>query len=137
VRIKKAGAKPVHRSNVASEVRGSSKTSRNHYIDAWLPAAACSMMEATDSGCERKTEWLALTSTTFEPARFDMKRWASGGIIRSSVVTRYQLGFVFQAASVTVPLNASSPHGTCEAAMKAAVSGFTSPANAAGSFFAI
>jgi hypothetical protein len=35
-----------------------------------------------------------------------MKRWAGGGIIRSSVVTKYQLGFDFQAGSLTDPLRA-------------------------------
>jgi hypothetical protein len=38
-----------------------------------------------------------------EPARSDMRRWAGGGIIRSSVATRYQLGLVRQAASVMEP----------------------------------
>ena len=53
----------------------------------------------------------------------DIKRCAGGGIIRSSVVTRYQLGLVFHAGSVIVPLSASTPHGTCESAMNAACSG--------------
>ena len=43
------------------------------------------------------------TSTTVEPARFDITRWAAGGIILSSVATRYQLGLVFHAGSVIVP----------------------------------
>jgi hypothetical protein len=34
--------------------------------------------------------WLPTASTTVEPVRSDMKRWAGGGIIRSSVVSRYQ-----------------------------------------------
>ena len=37
-------------------------------------------------------EWLPAASTTIEPARSDIARWAGGGIIRSSVATRYQLG---------------------------------------------
>ncbi len=45
-------------------------------------------------------------------ARLDMKRCASGGIILSSVAIRYQLGLVFQAGSLIVPLSASTPHGT-------------------------
>ena len=44
-----------------------------------------------------------MDSTTVEPARFDMNCWAGGGIIRSSVATRYQLGFDFQEGSVTLP----------------------------------
>ena len=46
----------------------------------------------------RHTAWLPLTSTTVEPARLDMARWASGG--DHLVVSRdqVQLGFVFQAA---------------------------------------
>jgi hypothetical protein len=69
---------------------------------------------------------------TVAPARFDIARCAGGGIIWSSVATKYQLGFVFQAALLMVPLNASTPHGTCESAMNAALSGATSAANEAG-----
>src|SRR5258705_2844356 len=58
-------------------------------------------------------------------------RCASGGIILPSVVTRYQLGFDFHAGSLTAPLSASSPHGTCESAMNAAASALTSAANEA------
>src|SRR5580693_514623 len=36
------------------------------------PLAAFSISDATAWGCERKMEWLPLTSTTVEPARFDM-----------------------------------------------------------------
>src|SRR5215217_9433213 len=75
--------------------------------------------------------WLPALSTTVEPARWDMKRWAAGGIIRSSVATRYQLGFVFQAGSLTAPSSAPTPHGTCESAMNAAFSASTSAANEA------
>src|SRR5687768_11167196 len=60
-----------------------------------------------------------------------MNRCASGGIILSSVATRYQLGLVFHAASVTLPFRASSPHGTCDSAMNAAVFASTSAAKAA------
>src|SRR5919107_6281411 len=63
--------------------------------------------------------WLPCSSTTVEPARSDIERWAGGGIIRSSVATRYQLGFFRHAGSLIVPLKASTPHGTCELAMKA------------------
>src|SRR5687768_16799875 len=63
-----------------------------------------------------------------------MKRWAGGGIIRSSVATKYQLGLSFQAGCVIVPPSASTPHGTCEFAMNAAVSGSTSAANDAANF---
>ena len=75
--------------------------------------------------------WLPLTSTTVEPARLDMARWATGGIILSSVATRYQLGLVFHAGSLIVPLSASTPHGTWESAMNAALSASTSAANEA------
>src|SRR5258708_18569519 len=79
-------------------------------------------------------EWLPALSTTVDPARSDMARWAGGGIILSSVVTRYQLGLVRQAGSVIEPLRASTPHGTCESAMNAACSASTSPANDAWNF---
>src|SRR5258706_2709102 len=68
---------------------------------------------------------------TVEPARSDMKRWAGGGIIRSSVATRYQLGLRFHAGSLIAPLSAPTPHGTWESAMNAALSASTSAANAA------
>src|SRR6202158_5539123 len=78
--------------------------------------------------------WLPLTSTTVAPARLDMARWASGGIILSSVVSKYQLGFVFHAGWLTAPLMAPRPHGTWESAMNAAFSGSTSAAKEAGNF---
>lgn len=37
-------------------------------------------------------EWLPGTSVTVAPVRSAMERWADGGIILSSAVTRYQLG---------------------------------------------
>src|SRR5271169_868089 len=78
--------------------------------------------------------WLPLTSTVAEPARLDMARCASGGIILSSVATKYQLGLAFHAGSLIVPLRASTPHGTWESAMNAAFSGITSAAKEAGNF---
>src|SRR5258705_6597343 len=71
---------------------------------------------------------------TVEPARSDMKRWAGGGIIRSSVATKYQLGLVFHAGSLIAPLSAPTPHGTCESAMNPALSPSTSAANEARNF---
>src|SRR5437867_12779171 len=78
--------------------------------------------------------WLPLTSTTVAPARLDIARWASGGIILSSVVTSYQLGLVLHAGSPIVPLMAPMPHGTWESAMNAAFSGSTSAAKEAENF---
>src|SRR6266699_3595272 len=92
------------------------------------------MSAATACGLETYTAWLPGTSTTVDPARSDMKRCAGGGIILSSVTTRYQLGLVFHAGAVILPSSASTPHGTWESAMKAAVSVSTSPANEAGNF---
>src|SRR4029077_18054615 len=63
-----------------------------------------------------------------------MKRWAGGGIIRSSVATKYQLGLVFHAGWLITPPSASTPHGTCESAMNAALSASTSAANEARNF---
>ena len=54
----------------------------------------------------------------------------------SSVVSKYLLGFLFHAGSLIAPLSAATPHGTCESAMKAALSALTSPANEAGNFAA-
>jgi hypothetical protein len=78
--------------------------------------------------------WLPAASSTVEPARADIWRWAGGGIIRSSVATRYQLGLLRHAGSLIVPLRASTPHGTCESAMNAACSALRSPANDAWNF---
>src|SRR2546425_466478 len=61
-----------------------------------------------------------------------MRRCAGGGIIWSSAATKYQLGLVFQAGSVIVPLSASTPQGTWESAMNSAFAGSTSAAKAAG-----
>src|SRR5437879_13043417 len=63
-----------------------------------------------------------------------MARWASGGIILSSVVTRYQLGLVLHAGSLIAPLMAPMPHGTWESAMNSAFSASTSAAKEAGNF---
>src|SRR5436309_15574162 len=71
---------------------------------------------------------------TVEPARADIARWAGGGIIRSSVATRYQLGLIRHAGSLIVPPSAPTPHGTCESAMNAARSALTSAANEAANF---
>src|SRR5690349_19443274 len=60
-----------------------------------------------------------------------MARCAGGGIIRSSVVTRYQLGLARHAGQLTAPLSASTPQGTCESAMNADSSSGTSAANEA------
>jgi hypothetical protein len=79
-------------------------------------------------------EWLPEASVTVEPARSDMARWAGGGIIRSSVATRYQLGLIRQAASVIVPASAFTPQGTWESAMNAACPEGRSPAKEAGNF---
>src|SRR5215469_11431897 len=98
-----------------------SRASRRHDLPMPLafrdaPFDACSMSAATAWGCDTYTEWLPLTSTTVEPARLDIARCASGGIILSSVVSRYQLGFVFHAGCVMAPPSASTPHGTWESA---------------------
>src|SRR5260370_39645100 len=78
--------------------------------------------------------WVPLTSTSVEPARLDIARWASGGIILSSVETKYQLGFVRHSGWLIGVLGASTPHGTWESALNEAASGLTSAANAAGNF---
>src|SRR5689334_9274539 len=76
-------------------------------------------------------EWLPGTSVTVAPVRSAIERWAGGGIILSSVTTRYQLGLIRQAASVMVPPSALTPQGTWESAMNAAWAAGRSPANEA------
>src|SRR4029079_2157737 len=98
------------------------------------PCAAVSIKDATACGCETYTAWLPSTSTTVEPARFDIARCASGGIIRSLVATRYQLGFDRHAGCVMAPLNASRPQGTCASGLNSAELSWTSAANEAWNF---
>jgi hypothetical protein len=52
-------------------------------------------------------ESLPGASVTVAPMRSDMARWAGGGIILSSLATRYQLGLIRYAASVMAPPRAS------------------------------
>src|ERR1700741_3799955 len=78
--------------------------------------------------------WLPGTSIVVAPARSAIARCAPGGIMRSSVAIRYQLGLLRQAGSVTAPLSASTPHGTCESAMNAASRAGTSAANESANF---
>jgi hypothetical protein len=66
---------------------------------------------------------------TVAPVRSAMARCAGGGIIRSSVATRYQLGLIRQEASLIVPPSAFTPQGTWESAMNAARSAGRSAAN--------
>src|ERR1700730_11350004 len=61
------------------------------FAAARAPLAAFSMRRATACGCDTYTA-RPLTSTTVEPARLDIARWASGGISLSSIETKYQLG---------------------------------------------
>src|SRR5580658_8837324 len=92
------------------------------------------MIFATTPGRDRQTAWLPGVSTTVAPARLAMNCCVGGGIILSSVATRYQLGLLRQAARLTFPESASMPHGTWESAMNAALSASTSPANDTGAF---
>src|SRR5688500_20286379 len=59
-----------------------------------------------------------------------MSCWAAGGIILSSVATRYQLGLDLQAGTRTEPAKASTFQPNCESAMNCASSTSTSAANA-------
>src|SRR6266404_7882238 len=78
--------------------------------------------------------WLPDASTTLAPARCDIARCAGGGIILSSVATRYQLGLVRHAGLDTFPSSAAMPQGTCDSARKAASSGSRSAAKEAANF---
>src|SRR5258706_1319246 len=89
---------------------------------------------ATACGCDTYTAWLPLISTTLATMRLDTARCASGGISLSLAATRYQLGLDLHAGSVTAPLSASTPQGTCASAMNAAASDATSAAKDAANF---
>jgi hypothetical protein len=71
--------------------------------------------------------WLPATSTVVALARSAIVHCSGGGIIRSSVVTMYQLGLCRHAGSLTVPPSASTPHGTRESPMNAASRGDVRP----------
>src|SRR5262245_15451092 len=51
-----------------------------YFVASTALLAACSIKRATSCGCDTYTQWLALTSETFEPARLDIARCTSGGI---------------------------------------------------------
>src|SRR5262249_8733473 len=108
---------------------GDAVRSRSYATAVAMLFAAFLMRATTASGWETYTAWLAFTSLTVAPARFDIARYASGGSILTSVATRYQLGFVLHAAVETVPCSAATPHGSWEFAMKSALTSGTSPAN--------
>src|SRR6202034_689108 len=86
-------------------------------VRAWAPWL---ITPATTAGRETNTAWLPGVSVTVPLARSDMARWAAGGIMWSSVATRYQDGLLRQAGSVTAPFSASTAVGTWESAMNAA-----------------
>jgi hypothetical protein len=46
--------------------------------------------------------WLLSVSTVVAPMRFATKRWRSGCTVRSALATMYQLGFDFQAMSLSL-----------------------------------
>jgi len=71
---------------------------------------------------------------TVEPARLDIKTLRRRRNHLVSVATKYQLGLVFHAGSLIAPLNAATPHGTCESDINAALSASTSAANEARNF---
>src|SRR5580704_13250569 len=96
-----------------------------------MPWAAWLITADTTAGRETYTAWLPGVSVTTALARSDMARWAAGGIMWSSVETRYQDGLLRQAGSVTAPPSASTAAGSCESAMNAASFSGTSAAKAA------
>jgi hypothetical protein len=59
------------------------KTAPHHFV----ALAAFAIRRATAAGCETYTAWLPATSSTVAPARWDVKRCAGGGIIRSAAAT--------------------------------------------------
>ena len=71
-------------------------------------------------GWRRRRRDCRAVSVTLVPTRSAIVRCDGGGIMWSSVATRYQLGLLRHAGSVIVPPRASRPQGTCESAMNTA-----------------
>jgi hypothetical protein len=79
--------------------------------------------ESRDSLGLREVDGVAALGLNHRGVRpFGHVRWASGGILLSSVATRYQLGLVLHAGSLIAPLKRATPHGTWESAQNAAFS---------------
>ena len=74
--------------------------------------------------------WLPVSSVVCALARLAIHRSSEGAIILSWLATMYQVGLFFHAGWVIFPVTAPSPHGFCDAAIKSAVEGSMSAANA-------
>jgi len=75
-----------------------------------------------------------LSSTTVEPARLDIARWAPGGIILSSVVTRYLLTTEDKMIPPEAQRAMSKRAGSTVAEVKASHSVYVSQPQAVASF---
>ena len=78
-----------------------------------------------------RPRWPALKCATVEPALRASWCWALGGMTRSFVPTRYQLGCVRHAAAVAGSFNAPSVIGFCVAHSVVATFGASPVANEA------
>ena len=89
------------------------------------------MSSATGSGLRDVDGVAARRLDDVAPARLAICRWAGGGIIRSSVATRYQLGLLLQAGSVTAPPSAVNAPRNLRVGHERGLLGSTSAANEA------
>src|SRR5258707_6370841 len=92
-------------------------------------SAASAMMSATSCGRDINGAWLAGTERTVAFILLARSSCAGGGIIWSSVQTRYQDGRVFQAAGPSASVKLATLSGLCTAAITAASSSVTSAAH--------
>src|SRR5687767_7736161 len=108
-----------------------------HNFAPWMDVAevgTAAMKSATSRGWDSITAWLLSIETVRAALRLAIILCKLGGIMRSCVVSRYDVGFTCHAGSPTSACTAASPQGTCDAAMKRVVDSGTSAANAVGNF---
>ena len=71
-------------------------------------ASELSFGSAISRGCDISETWLDLRSMVVAFIRFARNRSSSGLMVRSSVETWYQHGFVLHAAAVVLPVGSAS-----------------------------
>src|SRR6266487_5423599 len=104
----------IHQAGRGRRSRGAAATGEGH---AGTACAADSMSRATSSGWDTMATWLEGTSIVVAPMRLANSRSASGGIASSSLATRYQVGWDFQAGTPITSVKAEPARACCTAYM--------------------